>query len=68
MITQERKKELANDGYYVEDMGEVYGEDWKGEYRWMNTGSDDFQDHDTSDSEDAAWLLASEHKAAKDAK
>lgn len=61
MISAERKNQLANAGYYVEDMGAMYGTDWAGQYRWMNTGSHDFQDHDTSNSEDEAWALADKH-------
>lgn len=61
MITEERKAELESAGYYVEDMGDVYGPDFVGQYRWMHTQSPDFQDWGTSDSPDDAWEDADRH-------
>lgn len=45
-------------GYKVEDMGAEYGDSFKGEFRWLNIQTGDFQDHRTSDSEAEAWCLA----------
>ena len=56
MISQETKAVLIAQGFYVEDMGQEHGSEWAGEFRWMNSVTDDFQDHDTSDSEEAAWV------------
>lgn len=59
MITAERKAELVAQGYYVEDMGETYGEDFVGQFRYMhNIDPDIFQDCETSDSENDAWIAA----------
>lgn len=49
------REELKALGYYVEDMGKEYGSEWEGQYRWMNKITGDFQDSDTSDSEEEAW-------------
>lgn len=59
MITAERKAQLMSRGFYVEDMGKEYGDYFAGEFRWMHHDTQDFQDGDTSDSEDAAWAEAS---------
>jgi hypothetical protein len=56
MISQETKANLIAQGFYVEDMGQEYGAEFAGEFRWMNSISGDFQDFNTSDSEDAAWV------------
>lgn len=63
MITAERKAQLIGRGFYVEDMGQEHGEDFAGQFRWMHHDTQDFQDGDTSDSEDAAWLEASRFDA-----
>jgi hypothetical protein len=63
MITAERKAQLIDRGFYVEDMGKEYGEDFAGQFRWMHHDTQDFQDGDTSDSEDAAWAEASRFDA-----
>lgn len=55
MISQETKAKLIARGFYVESMGFEYGPEFEGQYRWMNSITNDFQDSDTSDSEDAAW-------------
>lgn len=55
MISPETKANLIAQGFYVEDMGKEHGPDFAGEYRWMNSATGDFQDFDTSDSEDDAW-------------
>lgn len=34
-ITAERIAELKAKGYFVEDMGQEYGEEFAGQYRWM---------------------------------
>lgn len=61
MITAARKAELVALGYYVEDMGETYGEDFEGQFRYMNNIDPDiFQDFDTSDSADDAWIAAND--------
>lgn len=46
---------LKDLGYIVEDMGEIYGEEYEGQFRWMNPITGDFQDDDTSDSLKEAW-------------
>jgi len=56
MISPETKAHLIAQGFYVEDMGEEYGSEWAGEFRWMNSVTSDFQDHSTSESEEAAWV------------
>lgn len=64
MITAERKAELTAKGFYVEDMGAEYGEDFAGEFRWMNDATGEFQDDDTSDSADEAWAKADKYEKA----
>lgn len=59
MVTAERKAQLTAAGFYVEDMGQEHGPEFAGQFRWMCRNSDDFQDDETSDSEDAAWSSAS---------
>lgn len=56
-ITAARIAELKAKGYFVEDMGQEYGEGFEGEFRWMNENGD-FQDGRTSDSEADAWVCA----------
>jgi hypothetical protein len=63
MITAERKAQLIDRGFYVEDMGKEYGYDWAGLFRWMHHDTQDFQDGEPSDSEDAAWAEASRFDA-----
>lgn len=58
-ISTERKAELQDAGFYVEDMGQEHGKEFEGQFRWMNSVTQDFQDYDTCDSEDAAWYEAS---------
>ncbi|WKZ86302.1 hypothetical protein N5B55_04950 [Ralstonia pickettii] len=59
MITEQRKSELQQKGFSVEDMEKVWGPGWwSGQFRWVRKECDDFQDGDTSDSEDAAWVEA----------
>jgi len=58
MISNERKQELKDRGFYVEDMGQEYGDDFAGQFRWMHHDTQDFQDGESSDSEDAAWAEA----------
>ena len=57
-ISYNRRIELISLGYYVEDMAEVWGSEFVGQYRWMNEITDEFQDCDTSCSIDEAWILA----------
>lgn len=57
-ITYNRRIELISLGYYIEDMAEVWGSEFVGQYRWMNEITDEFQDCDTSCSIDEAWVLA----------
>ena len=61
MITAAQKAELAALGYVIEDMGQEYGPEFEGAFRWLNTQTDDFQDGAESWSIDAAWDLAFEH-------
>jgi len=61
MTFQETKAKLISQGFYVEDMGQEYGAEFAGEYRWMNSVTNDFQDHDTSESEEAAWIECVKH-------
>lgn len=42
-------------GYYVENMCNVYGPQFDGQYRWMMRDGEDFQDGDVSYSEADAW-------------
>lgn len=51
-------EELRFGGYEVENMGEVHGPEFEGQYRWVN--GDDFQDVEPSYSEIDAWRAASE--------
>lgn len=58
MITQAQKDVLTAAGYTIEDMGAVWGQDYAGQYRWMN----DQHEEDGGDgfgveqySEDDAW-------------
>lgn len=60
-ISAERKAELAKLGYYIEDMGVVYGSAWAGQFRWMNSITQDFQDFDTSPTSEEAWFDADCH-------
>jgi len=55
MISTERKAQLTDFGFYVEDMGKEYGPDFAGQYRWMHHHTIDFQDGEPSCSEDDAW-------------
>ena len=57
-ITTERQVELESLGYYIEDMGEEYGEEFEGEYRWVNDEIGEFQDTDMSCSIEDAWVQA----------
>lgn len=58
MITLERKCQLLNQGFYVEDMGSEYGPEFEGCFRWMNKITDEFQDGDSSYDEESAWIEA----------
>ena len=58
MITLERKCQLLNQGFYVEDMGSEYGPEFEGCFRWMNKITDEFQDGDFSYDEESAWIEA----------
>lgn len=53
--TPKQIEALKAAGFYVEDMGAEYGDEFKGQFRWMNDKSGDFQDHDVSFSESEAW-------------
>ena len=55
MISTTRIAELESLGYYVEDMGVEYGEEFEGQFRFVNDDLDVFQDADTSCSESDAW-------------
>jgi hypothetical protein len=58
VISEERRMELRKAGYRVEDMGAEYGPSFEGQWRFINIVTGDFQDHDTSTSEDDAWQEA----------
>ena len=58
MISTTRIAELESLGYYVEDMGVEYGEEFDGQFRWVNDEIDEFQDADMSCSVEDAWILA----------
>ena len=47
---------LVAKGFYVEDMGTIYGPEFNGQYRWLNHNNENFQDCDTSNSVHEAWL------------
>ena len=57
-ITTERKEELAAKGYFIEDMGSQWGSEWVGQFRFMNSKTNDFQDYETSCSTEEAWFEA----------
>lgn len=42
MITEQRKEYLTLMGYTIEDMGAVWGEEYAGQYRFLNYEEDDF--------------------------
>ena len=63
MVSQERKQQLALKGYFVEDMGAEYGPEFEGQFRWMNSLTGDFQDFDTSLSEESAWKRADRYES-----
>lgn len=53
------KTKLEELGFYVEDMQLANGDGWwNGMFRWMRTGSDEFQESDPSGSETEAWASA----------
>lgn len=60
-LAPDRLKQLTKLGYYVEDMGKAYGSEFKGQYRWMNRKTEDFQDDEESPSKSEAWKRADEH-------
>lgn len=62
MITAERQGELEALGYMVEDMGVVYGPEFNGQFRWINTLTSEFQDGDVSYSSAEAWCDADVHQ------
>lgn len=53
-VTDARKRELAEKGYCVEDMGEVWGDEYAGRYRWMLGDEEDWGDIEYSEQD--AWL------------
>lgn len=55
MQADQKINALKRKGFYVENMEDEYGEEFAGEFRWMNESTAEFQDDDTSDSEEAAW-------------
>lgn len=58
-VSEARKAELTEKGYYIEDMEKVWGPGWwSGQHRWMKKDGSDFQDGDTSDTANDAWLSA----------
>jgi hypothetical protein len=70
MITAQQKEQLTIAGFEVENMGEVYGDEFAGQWRWLAVNRDsgelvDFQDDETSDSEEAAWDRAWERYSGR---
>jgi len=59
--TDEQIERLQALGYRVEDMGKVHGAAWMGQFRWLRTDTDQFQDSGTSDSLFDAWASALDH-------
>lgn len=56
MITKDQIEALKSRGYYVENMEEEHGEEFAGNYRWMN---DDYYEFGfICYSEDEAWTAA----------
>jgi hypothetical protein len=55
VLGSERIAELMSMGYYIEDMGAVWGKEYAGQFRWVKLNSDDYQGGGTSSSEDWAW-------------
>lgn len=65
-VSDERKKELKELGYYVEDMGKEYGKEFKGRYRWMSEKNpDDFQDGEESYDKEEPWYLCDRFEKRK---
>lgn len=54
-VSQTRIDYLKSLGYFIENMEAVYGEEWAGAYRFMNSITGDFQDVCESYSIEAAW-------------
>lgn len=69
MITQERKAELTAAGYKIENMESVWGADYAGQYRWINTKQDDEDGFGVIQfSVDEAWADASQYQEQVDAR
>ena len=47
---------LKAKGFFVENMCDVYGPQFDGQYRWMNSVTLAFQDDDVSYTEVEAWV------------
>ena len=47
---------LKAKGFFVENMGNEYGQQFDGQYRWMNSKTLAFQDSCTSETEVEAWV------------
>lgn len=62
MIDAKRKAELTAAGYFIEDMELEYGREFKGQFRWMNSLTDEFQDSHPSYGVEEAWTQAHLHQ------
>ncbi len=62
MISAERKTELETLGYFIEDMGDEYGPEYEGQYRWFNLLTGEYQDWVISSTLNEAWVLADEYE------
>ena len=63
-ISQQRIQELKSLGFYVENMGAEYGEDFEGQYRWMNDKTGEFQECAPDFSIEAAWIDCDKYATA----
>jgi hypothetical protein len=61
MVSEARRQELARKGYFIEDMGVEYGLEYEGQFRWMNSRTNEFQDYEASYSINDAWTAADLH-------
>lgn len=48
--------DLKSKGFFIEDVGSQYGQQFDGLYRWMNTETGEFQDGEMSVTELEAWV------------
>ena len=65
-VTYQRRIELLSLGFYIEDMAQVWGPEFVGQFRWMNEITDEFQDCDTPcGTIDQAWVEADNFESSR---